>query len=96
MIVAYLSILTVSEPVFVTVAVNFSSSIELMLPEGPDSSMMRPSALLEGAVSTTLARQRVKSAEKSIVKQMGVFKVSRNRSSNLWVRLDFILAQLST
>jgi hypothetical protein len=56
--VAYLSIFTDSVPVFVMEAVSFSSSIDLTLVDGPDSSTVRPSNRLKGPPRTVLARAR--------------------------------------
>lgn len=64
--VAYLRILTDSDPVFVTEALNFSSSIELTLVAGPVTSTVMPSNLLKGLESTVPAKPRARSDRKNI------------------------------
>jgi hypothetical protein len=65
--VAYLRILTASEPVFVTLAVSLRWSIELTLPEGPESSTVIPSNLLCGLPKAVVARARAIKDEKNMV-----------------------------
>lgn len=65
--VAYLRILTASEPVFLTLAVNLRLSIELTLPEGPKSSTVIPSNPLRGLPRATVVRARATKDEKNIV-----------------------------
>lgn len=72
-IVPYLRILTDSEPVFVTEAVNLRSSTEETEAEGAETLTDSPSALLKGVANTLAVRARqTKEAGKNMVAEADV------------------------
>lgn len=85
-IVPYLRILTVSAPVFVTVAVSLRSSIELMVPEGPTMSTVTLPNLFTGEVKQREAKLRARVERKNIAdNKLKLLEAEKNLAETIQV-----------